>query len=346
MKTKVAFLIVLAMAAGSCVFAQTTEEYDDMYFTSKDRATLTANRQVVLSEGARRVTDSETASVINPTDSYSARNVNPEYISGTNSNTIASSPIQYFSPSYQPLTVNQKLSTNCGACGNNSYSNFNNFNQFSNPYGFNNYGMMNSFGGFGSFNSFGNSFYQPGLNFSFGNGWGSPSSMFWSYYGGNSFYGNGFGNPYGNTFYNPYGYGYSWYNSGYGSHTFVAADRPSRTSARNQEIDRYYTADRTISGGNTGGRSATQEYYYRGWRNDVQTANQSSWNTRPNQNSNAWSSGWNNSNTNNSNTNNGWNSNQNSSWGNSGGRSFSTGGGSSGGGSAGGGGGGSRRGRD
>jgi hypothetical protein len=372
MKTKVAFLTFLAAATVSCAWAQSTED-DDMYFTSKDRVAFSiaqnASRQAMLaSTDARRITESEVAPTINPTDSYSARNVNPEYISGAKVGSNSTTTAQYFSPNYQPTSVNQNLasnSSNCN-CNMNSYNGFNNYgyNRFGSfgspygmsgmsPYGYNSYGM-NPYSSFYDPYGMSSGFYQPGLSFGlgsgfgnsfgFGNSWGSPSSMFWnSYYGGNSFYGGGFGNPYGNSFYNPYGYGYSSYNSGYGSRTVVVADRPSRTSARNQEIDRYYTADRTTSGGNSGGRVATQDYYNRGWRNDVQQANQNSWNTRTNQNSNAWNSGWNNNN-----TNTGWNNNnQNSGWGNSGGRSFSAGGGggSSGGGSAGGGGG-SRRGRD
>jgi hypothetical protein len=363
MKTKVAFLTFLAAATVSCAWAQSTED-DDMYFTSKDRAVLnaaqSASRQEVLaSANSRRITESEVASTINPTDSYSARNVNPEYISGSKVGSNPTATAQYFSPNYQPTSVNQNLASNCNSCGYNnnfnSYNGFNNgygYNRFGSfgspygmggmsPYGYNSYSMMDpysNYGGYGysPYSMMGSGFYGSALSFGFGSGFGNSFGYGSPFGFGNSYGMNSFGNGY-NSFYNPYSYGY-----GYGSRTVVVADRPSRTSARNQEIDRYYTADRTVNGGNSGGRVATQDYYNRGWRNDVQQANQNSWNTRPNQNSNAWNSGWNNNN-----TNTGSNNNQNSGWGNSGGRSFSSGGG--GGGSVGAstsGGGGSRRGRD
>jgi hypothetical protein len=281
MKTKVAFLTILAVAAGSCALAQSTEEYDDMYFTAKDRATLTANRQVELSsESARRITESETASVINPTDSYSARNVNPEYISGVKTNG-SSSAVQYFSPSYQPMAVNQKLTANCNTCGNDSYgnaTNFNTFNQFSNPYGFNNYGMMNSYNGFG------NGFYQPGLNFSFGNGWGGPSSSFYNnYYGMNSFGG------WGNSFYNN---SFGWGNGYYGNTVVVIREpqiqgrRPTRADASTSTY--YQNRPTTASTGQT-------TYYDRGWRQTTSSAtpDRGSWtNSNNGSNTNSRQSNW------------------------------------------------------
>ncbi|MFM7852428.1 MAG: hypothetical protein ACKO96_11075 [Flammeovirgaceae bacterium] len=364
MKTKLMLLSLLTVAIGIHAFAQ--EEIDDMYFTSKDRAAYNATRQVEFASLSKRVTESESSiPVINPTDSYSARGVNPEYISGsrvgTNSNT---SSVAYFSANYQPTAVNQALSSN------NSFNNYA-YNGFGSPWGSNRWGMNPYFGGMGmgfspwGYNSMSmmnpyydpwmmsgmGGFYQPGLSFGWGNSWGSPSSMFWNsfyspYYGWgmNSFYGgwgNSFCNPWGwNSFRNPWG-------SSYYGNTVVVVDSPRAQSARNQEIDRYYSADNR-GGTASGGRVSSEQYYNSGWRNDAayQTnTNNGAWQTRTDQSTNAWNNN-NNWNTNNSNwnNNNGWNN----SWG---GRSssFSTGGGGggfSGGSSGGGGGGGSRRGRD
>ncbi len=336
MKTKVTFLTFLAVAASFCGMAQSTEELDDMYFTSKDRATLNASRKVALtSERARSVTSSETASVINPTDSYSARNVNPEYIAGTKVNGSSTNVVSYFSPNYIPSGVNQSLvRTNCGTCGNSAYTNYNNsFYPYSNfgYYGMNpysSYSMMNPYYGFG------NGFYQPGLSYSFGNffgnGFGSP---FYSYYGMGSYY--GYGSFY-NSFYNPYGYGYGY------SSNIIVVDRPRPQSARNAEVNRYYGTDGIRTTANAGGRVATSptEYYNKTWRNDTQIARGSdTWNnTRSYQQNNT---NWNNQNN--------WgNNNNNNGFGGFGGNrsSFNTGGGGGGAAPASGGGGGSRRGRD
>jgi hypothetical protein len=376
MKTKVAFLTFLATAVVSSVWAQSTED-DDMYFTSKDRAALnavqSASRQEVLaSASSRRITESEVASTINPTDSYSARNVNPEYISGSKMGSNSTASVQYFSPTYQPTSVNQNLASNNCNCTNTGYNGFNNgfnnsygYNRFGSfgspygmggmsPYGYNSYGMMNpysNYGGYGysPYSMMGNSmmmgsgFYGSGLSFGIGSGFGNSFGYgspfgFGNYYGMNSYYGN--------SFYNPYSYGYgSGY--GYGSRTVAATvDRPRPSSARNQEVDRYYSTDGNRGGvANSGGRVASvdnsQQYYNRTWRNDAAAER--------------GTTTWNNTRSYQQNYNNGWNnSNNNSNWGGSnggfsGGRSssFSTGGGGGGfSGGSGGGGGGSRRGRD
>lgn len=374
MKTKIALLSLIAVAMGMRVFAQ--EEIDDMYFTAKDRAAYNAKHQAEFASLSRRVTETEaSAPVINPTDSYSARGVNPEFVSGAKVGTNSSaSNVSYFSANYQPTSVNQALSSNNSAYNNAMFNGFGNpwgYNRWGmnpygmggmgmgfSPWGYNNMSMMNPYYDPWMMNGMGmGGFYQPGLSIGFGTGWGnswgwgSPSSMFWNNFyspwgmggwGMNSFYGGGWGNPYFgyNSFYNPWGW-----NSFYGGSAVVVVDRPRAQSARNQEIDRYYSTDNR-GGVASGGRVASEQYYNSGWRNDPSYQNSNSaWQTRPTQSTNAWNNGWN--------TNNNWNNNNNG-WGNSnnswGGRSssFSTGGGGgfSGGSSGGGGGGGSRRGRD
>lgn len=336
MKTKVTFLTLLAVTASICGMAQSTEEMDDMYFTSKDRATLNASRKIALSsENARSVTTSETTSVINPTDNYSARNVNPEYVAGSKVNGSPAAVASYFSPNYTPMVVNQRLVNNCGTCSS-SYTNYNSSYYPYNNYGFGYYGM-NPYSNYSMINpyyGFGNGFYQPGLSFGFGslysNGFGSP--FYNNYYGMGSYY-----NGWGNSYYNPYRYGYN--------PTVIVVDRPRPQSTRNAEVNRYYSTDgvRTNTASN-GGRIATAptEYYNKTWRNDSQvTRGTETWNNSRSyqQNNTNWNipNNWSN------------HTNYNNFGGFSGSRSsFNSGsaGGRSGGGSPAGGGGGSRRGRD
>ncbi|MCX8490730.1 MAG: hypothetical protein ORN54_06650, partial [Cyclobacteriaceae bacterium] len=117
MKTRTAFLFLVCPVVLSTAVAQSIED-DDMYFTSKDRAVMNAalqkeQQEIFASANTRRITESETAATINPTESYSARNVNPEYISGAKVGSSANASTQYFSPNYQPTAVNQNLASNC-----------------------------------------------------------------------------------------------------------------------------------------------------------------------------------------------------------------------------------------
>lgn len=347
MKTKAAFLTIVALAAGSCVVAQSVEQ-DDMYFTAKDRAALNATHEAILtSQQAKRITESETTSTINPTDSYSARNVNPEYVSGSKVGSNTSAAAQYFTPNYQPTAVNQNLTSNCN-CGYNSYSSrYGNAYSSYNPYGYSGFGspygyssMYNSMMGYGSYGMlmspfYGNSMYSSSLMFGFGSQ--GMNYGFGSYSGMNSFYGG----------YNPYAY-----NNGYryGSPTIAVVDNPRVASSRNQEVDRYYSASGTrgrVETGSNGGRVATsgdQQYYNRTWRNDAQQMSRGT-------------DTWNNTRSYQQDHNNSWN-NSNNNWGSrngdfGGSRGINSGGGFSGGGAAGSGGaavsgsgGGGRRGRD
>ena len=75
MKSRITFIGLLMVSAVFVANAQA--EFDDMYFRAGDRAKIAASKP--LSELSSR--QSEIKTPINPTDSYSARNVNPEYIS-------------------------------------------------------------------------------------------------------------------------------------------------------------------------------------------------------------------------------------------------------------------------
>ena len=103
-----------------------------MYFNSKDRAKLKAAKA---SEGFYRQASKRPRSkqvpdeAVNPTDSYSARNVNPEFAARSNSQTAQADNQDYFVNNYQ---------YNNASNFNNWNNNFNNW--YSNPwYGANYY---------------------------------------------------------------------------------------------------------------------------------------------------------------------------------------------------------------
>lgn len=211
MKIKVAFLSLAAMCFAGSLMAQ---EIDDMYFNSKDRAKLNAakaEREAKATEeyaSARKAKAQEADAAdeaINPTDSYSARTTNPEFVSRENSEVAQSDNEDYFVTDYRNTTVNNLNQFN------NNYSRWSNSSWYNNNY----YGSsMNGWNSPYYYNSYANPwmspYYQPGWYGSMSYYWGSP-------YYGNSYYG-GYADP----FYNPYGYGYGYnpycgYNSFYGS---------------------------------------------------------------------------------------------------------------------------------
>ena len=226
MKTRIAFFTLLAVSAAMVASAQV--EHDDMYFNSKDRAKLQAAKPLILKSMA---SEQEIATVINPTDSYSARNVNPEYISQSRVNPSGSAQsAPYFIPDYSPIAINQNL-----------YTNYNNNSAWSNP----NFGMMPGFGmmprfgmmsgfgnpygnyypsmygndpyGYNGFNNFGfNSFNNFGYNNFYNQGWGSSFSL--SYGMGSMNNWGGFGcSPFGNSYYGMNSFG-GWNNFGGGNY--------------------------------------------------------------------------------------------------------------------------------
>jgi hypothetical protein len=334
MKTKSILLSLVALASGICALAQ---ENDDMYFSSKDRSKINqqSREEVVMAS----IKKNDAVQTINPSDSYSARNENPDYVAGAKVGSNASAYSSYFNPNYQP-TVNQSLYNNNCNCGyNNNYG-------YNNSYGYNRYGYGNPYG--------------YGMN-SFGIGYGM------GYYGMG--YGMGYGSMYGMGMYGyPYvGYGYSSY--GYSTVAVNSSNdptgpaygrRPSRSSSSNNS---YYTSTkgtgrtnaayynggtRTMSNTRSLASNKASNYYNNAWKQSATNNRGSSWNNSSNTRGSTWNnsnSGWNNSNSGSR----GW-SNPSNNWG-GGGRSsggFSGGGGGGfsgggGGGHAGGGGGHGRR---
>ncbi len=337
MKSKVAFLSLVSLLFTFAATAQEIEN-DDMYFNSKDRAKLNAAKASDVSYTASIKKNKKEKEVeaepVNPTDSYSARNVNPEYQARTNAETAQSDNEDYFVNNYHY----------------NNASNFNNWNNnfnrwYSNPwYGGNYYDpFINSWNTpyYGSYydswgNPWRNPYYRSGWSSSFSYHWGSS----WDYGWGMNFgYGNyGYVNPYYNAWagnpyyggYSPWG-SYSYYGWGYPSHVIVVESGNRNGPVYGKRGSRSGELSRTAgSGGNnrsynrglvdsndggrttTGGRMSTNtsrtqsDYYNRSWR--TQSNTNSSYN---NQNSN-----YSNPNSGNSNTRSSWESNTRSSWSN------------------------------
>lgn len=351
MKTKLIVLTMMAVGAGANVFAQ---EFDDMYFTSKDRAKSNQNvREAVVLASAKQ--KGENTQTINPSDSYSARNENPDYVAGSKvgSNAPQQSP-SYFNSTYVPSVNQNQYNCNCNTGYNNSYA-------YGNPY-YNSYGAYGFGSPYSSFYPYGYGYgYSPysygmgmypsmslGMGYGMGYGmysmWGSPSSMsFWnSYYGMGSYYGYGY--PY-------YGYGMGsyYYPSSYYTANNYSPDntgyatgrRPSRGGALTQSS--YYNSTSRSSNavvdanGRTRGAAAHSQYYQSGWRGNSPGNNGGGHVSTGGRTSSFWGSGNSNSGWNNSNS--GWGSRGSSSWGNSGSGFGSRSGGFSGGGFSGGGGG-------
>ena len=114
MKSKVLLISLLALVSAGSVFAQV--EGDDMYFNASDRVKLREarkNNELTLASNRKRQQDEDDR--LNPTDSYSARNVNPEFTSRSQSQTSEQDEEDYFVNNYR-------------------YSNTSSYNQFNNNF--------------------------------------------------------------------------------------------------------------------------------------------------------------------------------------------------------------------
>jgi hypothetical protein len=363
MKIRVTFLSMLAAMVTTVATAQVVE-FDDMYFNAKDRTKLQASKPLTLKTISA---ENEVATAINPTDSYSARNINPEFISQDKLNTASSDEYTpYFIPDYSPLGVNQNIYNNQYSSlwnnynptgwnyGNSFYNPYGNYNSGMygwDPYGYNNlYGYNNSMYGY---NNMYNSGWSSGWSLGFGNcfscnSWSWGNSPFWNnYYGWNSYssyYGGGWNNyPRNIIIIN---------NGDNAGRNVVYGKRVSRSSDYNNVV----TTGRSVASGNTdsqgrvrgtNGRTSNNNtagtYYQRGWRsNPDNTSTSKGWSSGRSGNESSNNSGYtnrsNNTNNNSGFTNSGSRSNNSSSFENSsrssnwgGGNSnsnFSTGGGS------------------
>jgi len=252
MKTRI--IIGMLMTIGAGAFAQ---EYDDMYFRSKDRekqnATIKSSKseEVYASnsyETFKKKNFKETTMLdeyTNPTDSYSARNVNPEYISRSYSEQASEVEQNYFVDGYtSALATTNAFDYNQGYYYNGwNSSQMNTMNMYNtgwygpsfyngwrnNPWAWNDPWMnphmgmgMNPYMGMGM-----NPFMGSGWNMSFGygmgSGWGNPWNSGWNM---------GMGYMWGNPYYNSMRWPSSIWYCPSGSAATVVSDSRRATYAK------------------------------------------------------------------------------------------------------------------
>lgn len=312
------FTLLASMFVGR---ASAQVEQDDMYFNSKDRVKLRESQKVseLAMASARKKVQQEEDELNNPKDTYSARNVNPEYTSRAHSKGAQEDEQDYYVNNYRYNQAQQ----------------FNNWNNnFNNWYG--NSWYRNSYWGpsvnawnspyYGYYDSFNSPWYDPYWS---QNGWSGSFSFYhgssWNYgWGGNYNYWNrpyspGWNSYYSNAYWNNYRHPSTIVvinNNESAGRGVTYGKRPTRGSAIVSNRSETRTRSTVVNPNgrqpdNSGGRIRTQqsEYYNRSWRNpntnstppassDSRTSTQYN---RPNHN-------WNNNN---------WNSH------NSGGRTYS-----------------------
>jgi hypothetical protein len=299
------FLSLAALILTATAFGQV--ENDDMYFNSKDRAQLKAQKiseessyVMATAKKTKKTEQAAAEEVINPTDSYSARNVNPEFAARSNSQTAAADNQDYFVNNYQYTTASNL---------NNWNSNFNSYynnsawynNNYYNPGMYSMYGVtgMNSpfYGNYygGYYDPWGSPYYQTPYSSMWNYGWNSGIGFGMSYGFGSPYYSSYYGNPYGGY----YGGGYGYYGGGYGypgnivvvnNHYYgdngrnvVYGKRATHGAMITAPQDAAYTRSRTsyvptTRPDVTGGRVATttsqrqDDYYNRSWRNSQQSS--------------------------------------------------------------------------
>nr|PZN55755.1 MAG: hypothetical protein DIU61_05220 [Bacteroidota bacterium] len=283
----------LAVATG----ASAQVEYDDMYFNSADRRELNAlkgSQTFALNSKKKKASKEEEFS--NPTDSYSARNINPEHISRSNADEARADEQDYFITNY-----NQKTAAGYSAW-HNQFNNWYNSPWYSmgwysaryNPYMYSPYWSSSFYDPF-YYDPFYSSWYDP-----FYSSWG-PS---WSF---------GWGFSYG-SLYSPWRWGlslgYGWYSPWY-PRTIIIVDNDgnsrvrygkratrgvasynnsaitnsrSRTSvATPQSYTRPNTGGRTSGAISTSNSSQQSSYYNKNWRSAAQST--------PARSGSSWSSG-------------------------------------------------------
>lgn len=260
MKTYIGLLMLMVPAV-----LASAQENDDLYFRSKDRqkATSTATESYVSNyDNFKRqhfpeAYAQESRPNTNPTDSYSARQINPEYVARANAEQASEDNQNYFVEGYTPATA-----PNISYYGNSSLNNnWNNawytpgwygparFNNWYSPY----YG-----------------FYDPWMNpfWGYGLGWNYGFSNYWAPWGSgwNIMIGYSWGNPWCNTFWGP-----SWsywnypiyYYGGNERRRVNYAKRPSGNTVVAGDVQNHYpnnSRNRTIN--NSGGRTRSNDEYY------------------------------------------------------------------------------------
>lgn len=258
MKTRIVLAGLLATMMVLEASAQRAE-IDDMYFRGKDREknkSIEAEAAYASAKQNQKAEEAVTEEVdnANPTDSYSARNVNPEYVSRSNSEQASEDESNYYLEGY---TRSSTDTNNSYYNNNNSY--YNNTNWARNSYYANSvwnspyygYGYSNSL--YSSYGSYG--YYDPWMTSSYGwsSGW-SISLTYGNYY---SPWGYGYSYPY---YYYYYGYGYSYPNYYYGGNYYNYESSASRVNygkrpSRHSAV--VTPTERTVSGSRTGDNTTT-----------------------------------------------------------------------------------------
>lgn len=284
MKIRIVIGVLMASALAFQVVAQV--ENDDMYFKAKDREKLraeNASASVNVNDKIdndyknfkkKHFDESEAITEnVNPTDSYSARTVNPEYISRSNSEQASEDEQNYYVEGYTPPNTYDSYRGG-------NYAN----NNFSNNWGNNNWNYRNSWYG----NSFYDPFYSPyygfrdpwmnpyysggsGWTMSLGYTWGNSWGPGWNYGMGYGWGGNynpyGYYSPYSNWGYSNWGYPTYYSNGGYYENNsgVTYGKRPSRHSAVVTPTQR---SNQRVTNGNTNGRvrQTSDEYYVKPMR--------------------------------------------------------------------------------
>jgi hypothetical protein len=290
MKLRYIFFMMLSLLmAANTVVAQ--DEYDDMYFNKKDRQKITASRvnSQVMERTSKAMAKADED--VNPTDSYSARNVNPEYTSRANSEVAQVDNEDYFDNSYQLQRQTQMTQWN------RNYNNWYNnswytpayygagINRWNSPYYGSYYDQFNS----PWYDPYYRSAWSSSFSYAYGNnynyGWGMNSGYgcpnnYWN----SSWYSPSYSSwysPFNSWGYSPYGYG--GYRNGYygypttivvveNGHQPVYGKRGTRGTTfvqpSNNRSRSVSTTGRTTD--NQGGRVTTRkqdEYYQRTWSN-------------------------------------------------------------------------------
>lgn len=261
MKTRVIFCGLLSLFAVAAV-AQDVE-YDDMYFNATDRAKLREGRQQVTLASNDRSWRRENNG--NPTDSYSARNVNPEHAARSQSKAAKEDEQDYYVGNYQRSYYHHNQ-------WNNSFNNWYSSPWYSNSYWGASpfrYGWSSPYYGFRPGWASSLSFYY-GSAWNYGPGWNS-------YYYDPFFYDPYYSYHYGyaSSYWNPYGGYYGW-----GPRVIVVdSDRHAGTygkrNSRSSQLDRENSGSNRASGrlvdngrSSSSGRTNTRnDYYDNSWRN-------------------------------------------------------------------------------
>lgn len=314
MPMKTGMLVSLMLVSG---FAWAQEEYDDMYFNSKDRVKVQerSERQSQLRVTTPAAVKAVDEVKINPTDSYSGRGENPEYQARvfTNPSSQEVAETGYFLAGYQPVGVNQNLA----AWPNNSVNRWGNswmmnpwmmgpgygFNSgWGSPWGWNDPWMMRP--GF-------NSGWGLGFGWNSWNMWGSPSMSFWNSCN-NPSWGMGWASCWSCS---SWGGGLGWNHWGWNRPVIINVGNEGRHVVYQRRQDRSSSLDNTGSADTrqsqpsytrTGretnsGRSrseASSDYYDRTWRSrsEGNSETRTSWSGGNSTTRSSWSSGNSNSN--------------------------------------------------